>query len=74
SDQIKSDIADWKNIGGRSAGTITAAALLSKFVESYPWVHLDIAGSAWNAKAKDYYRSGATGSGVRVLIEWLSTR
>ena len=44
---IQSDIADIKNLGGRGAGTITAAAFLSHFVADYPWAHLDIAGTAW---------------------------
>lgn len=74
SDQIKSDIADWKNIGGRSAGTITAAALLSKFVESYPWVHLDIAGPAWTEKDKPYVPKGASGVGVRLFVQFVRER
>jgi leucyl aminopeptidase len=75
-DQMKSKFADLRNINNRGdgAGSSAGGAFLSYFVGETPWVHLDIAGSAWNAKAKDYYRSGATGSGVRVLIEWLSTR
>jgi len=70
-DQIKSDIADMKNAGGRAAGVITAAALLSKFVEKYPWVHLDIASTAWTDKDRPYTPKGATGVGVRLLTQFL---
>jgi leucyl aminopeptidase len=68
---IKSDVADYKNTGGRSAGTITAAVFLSKFVGEYPWVHLDIAGPAWQSKDSPYIPKGASGVGVRLLIEFL---
>ncbi len=68
---IKSDIADVKNIGDRSAGTITAAKFLEKFVEKTPWVHLDIAGVAWELKDTPYVPKGASGSGVRLLTELL---
>jgi leucyl aminopeptidase len=67
-EQIKSDIADLKNTGGRPAGTITAAAFLSKFAEKYTWAHLDIAGTAWEDKGKAYVPKGATGIGVRLLL------
>jgi len=73
-EQIKSDIADYKNHGGRSAGAITAAAFLSKFVGDFPWVHLDIAGPAWADKDKTYIPKGASGVGVRLLIEFLRNR
>jgi leucyl aminopeptidase len=69
--QVKSDIADIKNIGGRAAGTITAAAFLSKFAEDFTWAHLDIAGTAWEEKGRPYTPKGATGVGVRLLIEYL---
>jgi len=68
---IKSDIADVKNIGGRWAGAITAGWFLKKFVDDYPWVHLDIAGTAILAENADYTQKGASGIGVRLLIEWL---
>ena len=68
---IKSDVADYKNAGGRPAGTITAAVFLSKFVDKYPWVHLDIAGPAWQSKESPYIPKGASGVGVRLLIELL---
>ena len=68
-EQIKSDIADVKNIGGRPAGTITAALFLKKFVKGNKWAHLDIAGTAWRDKAQPYYPKGATGVGVRLLTQ-----
>jgi len=70
-EQIKSDIADMKNTGGRTGGVITAAALLSKFVQKYPWVHLDIAATAWTDKERPYTPKGATGIGVRLLTQFL---
>ncbi len=71
-DQIKSDVADMKNVGGRAAGTITAAAFLKKFVGDTPWVHLDIAGTAWTDEGRPYIPKGATGVGVRLLVQYLS--
>ncbi len=68
-EQLKSDIADVKNIGGRPAGTITAAMFLKKFVKDVPWAHLDIAGTAWSEKARPYCPKGATGVGVRLLTQ-----
>ena len=73
-EKIKSDIADYKNHGGRPAGAITAAAFLSKFVGDFPWVHLDIAGPAWTDKDKTYTPKGASGAGVRLLVEFLRNR
>jgi leucyl aminopeptidase len=67
-EQIKSDIADIKNIGGRKAGTITAAWFLREFVDETPWAHLDIAGTAWNDSAKPHLAVGPTGVGVRTLV------
>ena len=64
-------MADFKNHGGRAAGTITAAAFLSKFVGTYPWVHLDIAGPAWLKKDRPYIPKGASGVGVRLLVQFL---
>jgi len=72
-EQIESDIADVKNAGGRSAGTITAAAFLKKFVGDFPWVHLDIAGPAWLGKDRPYIPKGASGVGVRLLVRLLRT-
>jgi leucyl aminopeptidase len=68
---IKSDVADFKNSAGRPAGTITAAAFLSKFTGDYPWVHLDIAGPAWTTKDRPYIPKGASGVGVRLFTELL---
>ena len=74
-DMIKSDVADMRNIGiGRAAGTITAAAFLKNSVEKTPWVHLDIAGVAWTqiaTKKKSYNPKGATGFGVRLVLDYL---
>lgn len=70
-EQIKSDIADIRNIGGREAGTITAACFLSRFVDDIPWAHLDIAGTAWNMKGSDISAKGATGAGVRLVVDYL---
>ena len=74
-EQLKSSNADMKNIGGRSAGAITAAAFLSNFVEDTPWVHLDIAGTAWTqegTKEKSYNPKGATGFGIRTIVKYIS--
>jgi leucyl aminopeptidase len=68
-EQIKSDIADVKNIGGREAGTITAAKFLEKFVGKNAWAHLDIAGTAYTTKEKPYCPKGGTGVGVRLLTQ-----
>lgn len=70
-EQIKSDLADVKNTGGRPAGTITAALLLKKFVGDYPWVHLDIAGMDQEDKDKPYQPKGAVGFGVRLFLQFL---
>jgi leucyl aminopeptidase len=68
---IQGDAADYKNSGGRAGGAITAAAFLSKFTGGTPWVHLDIAGPAWLTKEKPYIPKGASGVGVRLLIQFL---
>ncbi|MHA7733293.1 leucyl aminopeptidase [Nitrosopumilus sp. S6] len=74
-DMIKSDVADMKNMGiGRAAGTITAAAFLRNAIEDTPWIHLDIAGVAWTqvaTKEKSYNPKGATGFGVRLILDYL---
>jgi leucyl aminopeptidase len=69
--QIKSEIADVKNTGGRPAGTITAAAFLQKFAADFTWAHLDIAGTAWEEKGRHYLPKGGTGVGVRLLCHYL---
>ncbi len=68
---VKSDVADVKNVGGRWAGAITGAMFLKKFVGSYPWVHLDIAGTAMLEEDGSYAPKGASGVGVRLLTELL---
>ena len=68
---MKSDIADMKNAGGPHAGTISAAWFLQRYVSKTKWAHLDIAGTAWEEKGKPYLPKGATGVGVRLLVEYL---
>jgi len=68
---VESHIADVKNTGGREAGTLTAAAFLSHFVGDIPWIHLDIAGTAWTKGRDPTQVKGATGFGVRLLVELL---
>ncbi len=73
-EQIRSSYADIKNIGGRPGGAITAAAFLSNFANGAPWVHIDIAGTAWTQDGtheKSYNPKGATGFGVRTLVKLL---
>jgi leucyl aminopeptidase len=71
-EMMKSEIADLKNTGGRYGGAITAAGFLSAFVGDFPWVHLDIAGTAWVERpTRPYHSRGATGVGVRLLVELL---
>ncbi len=65
--QLKSRVADLKNVGGRPAGTITAAAYLQEFVGDTPWAHCDIAGTAWDFTEKTYIPKGPSGIGVRTL-------
>jgi leucyl aminopeptidase len=67
-EQLKSDVADIKNIGGRYGGAITAAKFLAEFIGDTPWVHLDIAGTSESDKEKGYLVKGATGVPVRTLI------
>jgi len=68
---MKSDIADLKNSGGRYGGSITAGWFLKQFVGQSRWAHLDIAGTAWLDKSRPYLPKGASGVGVRLLIEYL---
>ncbi len=71
-ENIKSAIADIKNVGsGHGAGAINAAMFLKEFVEETPWVHLDIAGTAWLEEAKPHLAKGATGVGVRTLVHYI---
>jgi leucyl aminopeptidase len=68
--QLESAFADIANIGGKSAGAITAACFLSRFAEGTPWAHLDVAGTAWDEGRKGY----ATGRPVPLLTQWLMSR
>jgi leucyl aminopeptidase len=70
-EMIKSDIADIKNSAGRYAGTITAAYFLREFAEETPWLHLDIAGTAWENERKPYMSKGPTGIAIRTLINYV---
>jgi leucyl aminopeptidase len=65
--QIRSEIADMKNVGGRPGGSITAAQFIQRFVNGKPWAHLDIAGMAWSTKDAAVTPKGATAFGVRLL-------
>ena len=68
-EQLKSEIADFTNTGGRPAGSITAAMFLKEFTGGLPWAHLDIAGTAWAEEARPFMPKGATGVAVRTLAE-----
>ena len=70
-EQLKSDVADMKNSGGKSATVITAAWFLRKFVDDRRWAHLDVAAVDWETKGKPYIPRGATGFGVRLLLQFL---
>ncbi|MEK6286510.1 MAG: leucyl aminopeptidase [Acidobacteriota bacterium] len=71
---IKSEIADVKNVGNRTAGSITAGFFLKHFAGSTPWAHLDIAGTAWTETEKPYIAKGATGFGVRLMANFVLNR
>ena len=68
-EQLKSDIADMTNTGGRPAGSVTAAMFLKEFSGGLPWAHLDIAGTAWAEEAKPFLPKGPSGVAVRTLAE-----
>jgi leucyl aminopeptidase len=68
-EQLKSEIADFTNTGGRPAGAITAALFLKEFAGARPWVHIDIAGTAWAEEARPYLPKGPSGVAVRTLAE-----
>ena len=75
SEDIKSKVADVKNLGqARLAGTIAAGAFLKEFVAEVPWVHLDIAGSAWQDKDQPYTPGGGSGVGVRMIVQFILDR
>ena len=69
-EQLKSNFADFANVGSRAAGSVTAACFLSKFTKKYDWAHLDIAGTAWRS-GKD---KGASGRPVPLLVQFLTSR
>ena len=71
-DGLKSHIADMKNTGPRAGGSITAALFLEEFVDNnIDWAHIDIAGTCWTEKNNGENPSGATGYGVRTLVQWV---
>ena len=69
-DQLKSNFADMANIGGREAGSITAACFLSRYTKKFKWAHLDIAGTAWVSGSN----KGSTGKPVPLLVNYLLSR
>ncbi len=71
---IKSEVADIKNVGGRAAGTITAAYFLAEFAESFPWVHLDVAGTAYSETDLGIMPAGPTGVPVGIFVELVRGR
>jgi leucyl aminopeptidase len=73
-EQIRSDVADVKNSGGRAAGSITAGWFLREFVDGYPWAHLDIAGTAYIDAERPGLAKGPTGLGVRLFSEFVLAR
>ena len=70
-EQLKSDIADIKNVGGRPAGAVTAALFLQEFVGTIPWAHIDIAGTAFGNKERGYWPKNGVGFGVRLTVDFL---
>lgn len=73
-EQLRSDVADMRNIGGRGGGMITAALFLKKFAGEGPWVHIDIASTDWSERERAYIPKGPTGIGTRLLIQFLIDR
>ena len=70
-ESMKSPIADMKNTGARTGGAISAAVFLKQYVKDTTWAHMDVAGPVWTDKGKDYSPVGATGYGVRLLVDWV---
>ena len=70
-DMTRSSIADLVDTGGRWGGASTAAAFLREFAEDTPWLHLDIAGTAWTEEAKPWIAKGPSGIAVRSLVEFV---
>ncbi len=73
-EEIKSHVADIKNVGSRWGGAITAALFLENFVSDVPWVHIDIAGPSYVEKTSEWYQYGASGFGVRTIVDYLMNR
>ena len=73
-EQIKSDVADLKNTGGRAAGSITAALFLKEFVDGFPWAHLDVAGTAYSQTDLGWIPKGPTGTPVGTFVEFVRAR
>jgi leucyl aminopeptidase len=73
-EQIKSDVADLKNTGGRAAGSITAALFLQEFVDGFPWIHLDVAGTAYSQSDLGWIPKGPTGTPVGTFVEFVRAR
>jgi leucyl aminopeptidase len=73
-DAIKGDMAEVRNSGGRAGGVGTSAKFIEHFTEGYPWAHLDIASTAWSTTEREAVNpKGATGFGVRLLVEYVTT-
>jgi leucyl aminopeptidase len=72
-DELKSDVADMKNLGGGNGGHISAGKFLEHFTK-YPWIHIDIAGTAWNGSPQSYRPKGGTGVGVRMLYQFIKDK
>jgi leucyl aminopeptidase len=70
-ESMKSPLADMKNTGARAGGAISASVFLKQYVKDTPWAHLDVAGPVWTDKEHGYNSVGATGYGVRTLVEWV---
>ncbi|MBL0172462.1 MAG: leucyl aminopeptidase [Gemmatimonadaceae bacterium] len=73
-EQIKSDVADVRQTGGRAGGSITAALFLKEFVDGYPWVHLDVAGTAYSQTDLGWLPKGPTGTPVGTFVEFVRAR
>jgi leucyl aminopeptidase len=73
-EMLKAEWAELKNVGGRAAGSITAALFLSEFVDGPTWAHFDIAGPTFVSSKTDHFRKGATGAMVRTVLNWLESK
>jgi len=73
-EMLKAEWAELKNVGGRAAGSITAALFLSEFVDGPTWAHFDIAGPTFVSAKTDHFRKGATGAMVRTVLNWLESK